>query len=166
MTLPPPPPILEFLAHLSNQSPIWLKSEVQNRVILMCNHLLNQEPLARQRLVAHTGKTVTLKWDPWALKLKISPIGLFTEHEEVSADLTLSLEETNVLEISRLLAKKQALPWKINGDVQLAAELAWLQNHLRWDIEADLAHWLGDKNAYLIMQALDFLGNCIRKIMR
>ncbi|MGI9133635.1 MAG: hypothetical protein ACR2I0_06785, partial [Rhodoferax sp.] len=44
-------------------------------------------------------------------------------------------------------------PVRISGDVQLAAEVNWLADHLRWDIEEDLARVLGDPVAHGLMQA-------------
>lgn len=32
----------------------------------------------------------------------------------------------------------------IEGDVQLAAEVAWLVDNLRWDVEEDLSRLIGD----------------------
>jgi ubiquinone biosynthesis protein UbiJ len=39
-------------------------------------------------------------------------------------------------------------PIKIEGDVQLAAEVNWLVDHVRWDIEEDLSRILGDAPAH------------------
>jgi ubiquinone biosynthesis accessory factor UbiJ len=33
---------------------------------------------------------------------------------------------------------------KIFGDVLLAAEIGWIRDHVRWDIEADVARVIGD----------------------
>jgi ubiquinone biosynthesis protein UbiJ len=39
----------------------------------------------------------------------------------------------------------------IEGDVQLAAEINWLIDHVRWDIEEDLASLLGDAAAHQLV---------------
>ena len=39
---------------------------------------------------------------------------------------------------------------KMHGDVMLAAELGWLREHVRWDIEDDLARVIGDASAMRI----------------
>ncbi|MEO6625830.1 MAG: hypothetical protein ABIN37_13525, partial [Burkholderiaceae bacterium] len=36
------------------------------------------------------------------------------------------------------------------GDVQLAAEVNWLVDHVRWDIEEDLARIVGDAPAHIV----------------
>ena len=39
---------------------------------------------------------------------------------------------------------------QIIGDVQLAAEVNWLVDHVRWDLEDDLARLIGDVPAHTI----------------
>ena len=39
----------------------------------------------------------------------------------------------------------------IAGDVQLAAEVAWLIDHVRWDLEDDLARLVGDAAAHTLV---------------
>ncbi|MEK9803520.1 MAG: hypothetical protein VW475_08990, partial [Curvibacter sp.] len=45
-------------------------------------------------------------------------------------------------------------PVRIEGDVQLAAEVNWLVDHVRWDLEEDLARIIGDAPAHGLGQAL------------
>ena len=42
---------------------------------------------------------------------------------------------------------------KIEGDVQLAAEMGWLAENLRWDAEEDLSRLIGDAPAHAIAEA-------------
>jgi len=44
------------------------------------------------------------------------------------------------------------------GDVQLAAEVNWLVDHVRWDVEDDLARVIGDVPAHAI-------GNAVRRVV-
>ena len=41
---------------------------------------------------------------------------------------------------------------RIEGDVQLAAEINWLVDHVRWDVEEDLARVVGDVPAHTLAQ--------------
>ena len=41
---------------------------------------------------------------------------------------------------------------RIEGDVQLAAEVNWLADHVRWDMEEDLARIVGDVPAHTLGQ--------------
>jgi len=40
----------------------------------------------------------------------------------------------------------------VHGDVALAAEVSWLAENLRWDIEDDLARVIGDAPAHQLAQ--------------
>ena len=44
-------------------------------------------------------------------------------------------------------------PVKIEGDVQLAAEIGWLAENLRWDFEEDLSRVVGDVPAHALADA-------------
>jgi ubiquinone biosynthesis protein UbiJ len=41
---------------------------------------------------------------------------------------------------------------RVEGDVQLAAEVNWLIDHVRWDAEEDLARLIGDAPAHTLAQ--------------
>jgi len=40
---------------------------------------------------------------------------------------------------------------RVEGDVQLAADVNWLTDHVRWDLEADLARIVGDVPAHMLV---------------
>ena len=40
---------------------------------------------------------------------------------------------------------------RVEGDVQLAADVNWLTDHVRWDVEADLARIVGDVPAHMLV---------------
>jgi ubiquinone biosynthesis protein UbiJ len=40
----------------------------------------------------------------------------------------------------------------VQGDVQLAAEVNWITDHVRWDVEADLARIVGDVPAHMAVE--------------
>jgi ubiquinone biosynthesis protein UbiJ len=64
---------------------------------------------------------------------------------------------------SVLRGDKPAL--RIEGDVQLAAEINWLTDHLRWDIEEDLARILGDAPANTLAQTARRMAAALREFM-
>jgi ubiquinone biosynthesis protein UbiJ len=41
----------------------------------------------------------------------------------------------------------------VRGDVQFAAEVAWLAENVRWDLEEDLSRWIGDGPAHGVVSA-------------
>jgi ubiquinone biosynthesis protein UbiJ len=54
---------------------------------------------------------------------------------------------------------------KIDGDVQLAAELGWLADNLRWDIEEDLSRIVGDVPAHAMAGAGQRLLAALREFL-
>ena len=46
----------------------------------------------------------------------------------------------------------KAPPLKIEGDVQLAADVGWLAENLRWDAEEDLSRLIGDAPAHALAE--------------
>ena len=60
----------------SVQPPAWLVQEVQNRIVLSLNHVLQQEPQAMERLAKQSGKSVLITLAPWSLHAQATPAGL------------------------------------------------------------------------------------------
>ncbi len=54
---------------------------------------------------------------------------------------------------------------RIEGDVQLAAEVNWLVDHVRWDLEEDLARVIGDAPAHALGQAARGLAQALRQFV-
>jgi ubiquinone biosynthesis protein UbiJ len=151
MTMPP----------ISFSPPPWLLDEARNRVVLLLNHVLQQEPEAMQRLRRQAGKTIQLRWPhaplaralPGALALHITPAGLLAQaRADAPADLVLTLDEPSAFTLAGKLANGDKPTVGIEGDVQLAAEVAWLVDNVRWDPEEDLSRLLGDAAAHTLVQ--------------
>ena len=145
--------ILEsFAQHL--QPPTWLVAEGQQRLVLFLNHVLLQEKEAQMRLARKKGSVIHLRWGAFALDLLITPAGL-TDRAPATlpADLTLSVAMESPWVVAQSVLEGKAPPVKIEGDVQLAAELGWLADNLRWDVEEDLSRLLGDVPAHAIAGA-------------
>jgi len=56
-------------------------------------------------------------------------------------------------------------PVKIEGDVQLAAELGWLAENLRWDFEEDLSRVVGDIPAHAMADAAKRVGQAVKSFL-
>ncbi|OIQ69284.1 hypothetical protein GALL_491180 [mine drainage metagenome] len=54
---------------------------------------------------------------------------------------------------------------RIEGDVQFAAEVNWLVDHVRWDIEEDLANIMGDIPAQALSQMAQFVMTGLRQFV-
>lgn len=148
----------------SLQPPAWAVAEIQQRLVLLLNHILQQEPAACDRLRRQTGRVAQLQWRDVTLRLAATPAGLLElAAPEVASDLSLTFTQPapSALLQSALRGDKPAV--RIEGDVQLAAEVSWLVDHVRWDIEEDLARLIGDVPAHALASAARRLGQALRE---
>ena len=153
-------PPFSFLGSLVNrlQPPQWLVDEGQQRLVLFLNHVLTQEQEAQDRLARKKGSVLHVRWGMFKIDLLITSAGLFDRAAPGSKpDLLVSVAaDTPALVVQAVMAGK-APPVTIEGDVQLAAELGWLAENLRWDVEEDLSRVIGDIPAHA-------LGDAARKL--
>ncbi|HSV69325.1 MAG TPA: hypothetical protein VLI72_04385 [Methylibium sp.] len=144
--------------------PTLLMPAVTERLLLLANHVLWAEPAAVERLRAHAGRRVQLAWQvepgPWpsppAPCLRVTAAGLFelVERDELEAGADLHLR------IALAAPHRQLLQWlggerpavSVEGDAQLAADLAWLGQNLRWDLARDLAPLIGPGPAHELVR--------------
>jgi ubiquinone biosynthesis protein UbiJ len=56
-------------------------------------------------------------------------------------------------------------PVRIEGDVQLAAEVNWLADNVRWDVEEDLSRIIGDAPSHMLAQAARRLADGLRDFL-
>lgn len=168
----PPLPGLSLLQNLveSVQLPSWVIDETQNRVVLLLNHVLMQEPQAQERIRRQAGKSARLSWGRFELILAATPAGLVerppfplpADQPAAKADLTVSLTQKALPDLLGAMARGDKPAVSIEGDVQLAAEVAWLADNVRWDVEEDLSRILGDAAAHTLVKALGAAGVALR----
>lgn len=132
------------------QPPDWLVDELQHRVVLFLNHVLMQEPEAQARLMRHAGRVVRLQWRDFVLPLAATPAGLCELAPGGEHDLLLMVADASPLDIARHVLRGERPAVRIEGDVQFAAEVNWLVEHVRWDAEEDLARLVGDAPAHAL----------------
>jgi ubiquinone biosynthesis protein UbiJ len=151
--------------------PAWAIDETHRKCVLVLNHVLMQEPEAMQRLLRQSGRVILAQWRIFTFKIRVTPAGLLDLAEEGDTpDLTLVLTEESPFALAQSLLRGAKPPFRIEGDVQLAAEVNWLADNLRWDIEEDLSRIIGDAPAHMLAEAgrklsaalRDFLGQRIR----
>ena len=135
------------------QPPAWVVDEGVNRLVLFLNHVLMSEPEAMARLVRQKGQRIELVWDRIQLQLSPTPAGLLERGRFEGFDLRLTVTEDSPVSIASALARGDKPKVRIEGDVQLAAEVNWLIDHVRWDAEEDLARLIGDAPAHTLAQA-------------
>lgn len=145
-----------------------LGREALARTTLLINHVLSAEPEATRRLQGQAGRSIALAWRAWPGLLPappqplwaITPAGLLELDEDAlaaagagagpvpqEATLTVTLD-AGELTGWLLSGAPGRPPMDIRGDAALAAEVSWLAENLRWDLEDDLARLIGDAPAH------------------
>lgn len=148
------------------QPPQWLVHEVQQRVVLFLNHVLMQEPEAMDRLVRQKGRTARAQWRAYSMALVITPAGLFNLAPETAVpDLRLEVTEPSAFSLAQTALRGDKPAIRIEGDVQLAAEINWLVDHVRWDVEEDLARVIGDAPAHTVAQVARRAAQALRQFV-
>ncbi len=162
-----PFPFLDGLfRQISNglKPPAWVVEEVQRRLVLMLNHVLMQEPEAQARLARQTGRVVEAQWRGFSMRVVATPAGLLDLAAPVATpDLNLTLTEESPWQLAQAAARGDKPPVRIAGDVQFAAEVNWLVDHVRWDLEEDLSRLIGDAPAHAVGEAMRRMTQALRK---
>ena len=137
--------------------------ELRHRLVMLLNHVLGQEPEAMARLKRQKGRVLEITWQDLGLRLAVTPAGLVDQAPAgARADLTLALTQDSPLELARTALRGDKPEVRIAGDVQLAAEVNWLADHLRWDLEEDLARLLGDAPAHALAAGMRQAASAIK----
>jgi ubiquinone biosynthesis protein UbiJ len=150
-----------------------LAPALSERLTLVINHVLASEAVATARLLPHAGRTVALAITGWpsllpappVLAWRVTPAGLldWCGPEPLAApDLAVTLAAPNpALLIGRLIAGEVPTV-QIDGDAQLAGDVNWLLQNVRWDVAADLERLFGPTLA----QPLHRIGSAMAKALR
>jgi ubiquinone biosynthesis protein UbiJ len=148
------------------QPPAWLVEEMQRRLVLMLNHVLQQEPEAQARLKRQTGRLVEAHWRVFSVRLQATPAGLLELGSPAAVpDLTLTLTEESPWSLAQSALRGDKPAVRIAGDVQLAAEVQWLVDHVRWDLEEDLSKVVGDAPAHAMGQGMHRVAEALRSFV-
>ena len=153
--LPPAPDWLTRAIHAA-RPPDWVQHELQSKLLLCVNHVLQQSETALPRTRQLAGRSVQFCWQGQNPVWVFTAVGLFeqqtqqTSHDK--ADLTLDFGTLTPIDMATHLWRGQRPALRIEGDAQMAAELNWLIDNLRWDPEEDLARLVGDARARALTQ--------------
>ena len=142
--------------------PEWLVDEMLHRLVLLINHVLMAEPEAVSRLVRQKGRSIEWNWQGMKVQLRVTPAGLLELCRLDRADLSLTVLEVSPMALAGMALRGEKPRLRIEGDVQLAAEVNWLIDHVRWDMEEDLSRLIGDAPAHALAQALRQAGQSLR----
>jgi len=128
--------------------------------------VLMQEPQAMERLIRQKGRVVRMQWRTMTFKVLVTPAGLLdVAVPDAQSDLSLVITEESPLAIAQELMQGGKPAVRIEGDVQLAAEVSWLIDHVRWDLEEDLARLMGDAPAHTLVQAARTLVQAVQQFV-
>jgi len=129
------------------------------RFMLLVNHVIASEPVAQQKLSPHAGRCIRFLPTHWPAALPalpelafvITPAGLVEWCEGIpcpTPDLEVTIDASNP---ARALAQGlagQRPPVEISGDAALATDVSWLMDNLRWDVQDDIARFVGQSAAH------------------
>lgn len=130
-----------------------LAPAVQERLVLLINHVLSRESVATERLKPQSGRSLVLSLAGWPallpaapdLVLQVTPAGLFERLDAPPDDVALRVEldasNPAAMALGALSGAKPKVT--VQGDAALAGEVNWLIENLRWDIADDLAGLVG-----------------------
>ncbi len=148
------------------QLPSWLVSEVHQRLVLFLNHVLMQEEEAMARLVRQKGRIARVQWRQYSMALVITPAGLFNvAAEDAEPDLLLEVTQTSPVSLAQTALRGDKPTIRIEGDVQLAAEINWLVDNVQWDVEEDLARLIGDVPAHTLAKLARMAAQALRQFV-
>ena len=154
-----------------------LQAALAERLTLLLNHVLAAEPVAIERLRAHSGRSLQLQLDGWPallpalpeLAFRVTPAGLLEWcglEPLPSFDLVLRLDASNPALALAQWAAGERPRVDVQGDAAFAADLSWLMDNLRWDVQDDLARLVGEAPAHEIARVGRLLAGGLREAVR
>lgn len=110
------------------------------------NHLLADEPWARERLARHAGKVAAIDASPLAVRLKVSADGAVEADERKTDEPASVVIRARFADLPLMMQDRdRAFSYAtIEGDAEFANAISQVARALRWDAEGDLARWVGD----------------------
>lgn len=148
------------------QPPAWLVHELQHRLVLFLNHVLMQEREAMERLARQRGRVALVQWRVFTMALQVTPAGLLDlAPQGATPDLRVEVSEASPLSLAKGALRGDKPSIRIDGDVQLAADINWLVDHVRWDVEEDLARVMGDAPARAVASVAQRVAGALRSFV-
>jgi ubiquinone biosynthesis protein UbiJ len=150
---------------------------LSERLTLVINHVLAGEAVATDKLRPHAGRTLALVITAWpkllppppSLAWRVTPAGLLEwcgVEGAAAPDLAVLLDAANpALLVAKMLAG-EVPPVQIDGDAQLAGDVNWLIQNLRWDVAADLERFFGPTVAQQLARIGSVLGRALRAALK
>jgi len=150
-------PNIVMPAQAGIQKRLNLMTTPERPIAAAVNHLLSHQPSLRDKLRLHAGKTACIDMGVTLFKLSIAADGLL-QSAVSEPNVTITIQPSN---LPRMLSDMdRAFSYvTISGDADFARTIAELANELRWELEEELAPWVGDIAAVRIAKLTrQFLG--------
>jgi ubiquinone biosynthesis accessory factor UbiJ len=154
--------------------PIALTTGLQERLVLLLNHLLSREPAAMERLRPLAGQTLVVKvsgqpgWAPQLppLWLAVTPAGMLERLDtEPMPQLSIDIDGSNPAQSALWALRGERRGVTVSGDVATASAVNWLFENLRWDLGDELARLVGPAPAHLLEQAAQSVRAAIGRLL-
>ena len=155
--------------------PPLLSAGLQDRLVLLLNHVLSREPAACERLRPLAGQQLSVLLDGqpgWApqlppLHLLLTPAGLFERLDAAptQAQLQIRIDARNPLQLALGALQGERRGVTVSGEVALAAAVNWLFENLRWDLGDELTRIVGAAPAQMLEQAAMAARAAIAKLL-
>ncbi len=109
------------------------------------NRVLNDYPMARERLCTHAGARIDVSMGPLNFAVRISQTGGVEPVGEGADDMAAVTFNVPLAVLPRLLQKDETAfhQIKFDGDSELAQLLSVIAGNVEWDIEEDLSKLFG-----------------------
>jgi ubiquinone biosynthesis protein UbiJ len=115
------------------------------------NHLLSRQPVLRHKLSMHAGKVACIDVGFIQLSLAVASDGLL-ESANTEPSVTITIKPADLPQILANIDRAFSYV-SISGDADLARTISEVANGLQWEVEEDLAPWVGDIAALRIANA-------------
>jgi ubiquinone biosynthesis accessory factor UbiJ len=147
------------------------------RLTLLVNHVLSSEAVATTRLRPHAGRCIAMHFEGWPGVLpplpptvfRVTPAGLVEScgsEAPIDPDLRVNIDASNpALAMAQALAGARPKV-EVAGDAAFAADLNWLFDNLRWDVQDDLARAVGAAPAREIARVAGGIAAGLRDAVR
>ncbi|WP_330835730.1 hypothetical protein [Piscinibacter sp.] len=143
------------------------------RLTLWLNHVIASESAALERLRPHAGRFIRLQPQGWpsllpplpSLAFLVTPAGLLEWVEappSQAPDLLLSFDAANPARLFVEGLAGQRPPVAVVGDAAFATDINWLMENLRWDVQEDLARFIGAGPAHELARVGGWLAGGMR----
>lgn len=124
-------------------------------LIAPLNHVLSSNAWARDRLRPHGGAVLSIHLDRFEVRLQIDGQGLFaTDTGDIPPDVAIAVPLASLPRIAFDSQTNAMGTVRLSGNAELADTVSFVLRHLEWDVESDLAGFVGDIAAHRIVSGL------------